>query len=117
LSRAKSRKFFDTAPFYEKNLGRILLVEKTKKYKKIQKKMSNKFQKNRGKSGQFQTKTEVGIRPFANANCAQRISAWEGSMVIAISHSPSTLPPSFSQVRRHHHGGAREHAREIPPLG
>ena len=58
--------------------------------------MSNKFQKNRGKSGQFQTKTKVGIRPFANANCAQRISAWEGSMVIAISHSPSTLHPPLS---------------------
>jgi hypothetical protein len=102
-----------------KNFGRIFLVEKTKnRKKKIYMKKCKKSQKNRGKSGQFQTKTEVRIRPFANANCAQRISAWEGSMVIAISHSPSTLhPPSFSQVRRHHHGGAREHAREIPPLG
>ena len=73
--------------------------------------MSNKFQKNRGKSGQFQTKTKVGIRPFANANCAQRISAWEGSMVIAISHSPSTLPPLSPKCDATTMVGARACAR------
>jgi hypothetical protein len=48
----------------KKILGRIFLVEKTKNRKKKIYKNVRKSQKNRGKSGQFQTKTEGGHPPI-----------------------------------------------------
>jgi hypothetical protein len=51
VESSENRKFFDTAPFYEKNFWRIFLVEKTKKYKKNIKKNVKQSSEKSGKIG------------------------------------------------------------------